>query len=260
MSQSPVEEMTRSVLIVDDEGNMRESLAAILLDEGYEVATASTGEEAVRLCDQREFDVVLMDVRMPGMDGMEVFRHIRRHRRGVRVILMSAYSVEGLKEAALAEGAIAFLSKPLDVEKLLRLIGEAKHTAVLVVEPDQETAGLLTVELKKEGYRVTATHSPYDALALVEQIRFDLIFLNMRLNAMNGYELYMAIKAINPWSVTILMAEGGNQLEELAHEAVRRSAYAVVYKPLDMPRVLRMVEWIAGRRASADDSKPPREL
>ena len=133
MAKAKAAKETGRVLVVDDETNMRRTLADILRNEGYEVATAATGEEAVQRCSEADYDIVLMDVRMPGMDGVEAFRRIRRHQEGVRVILMSAYSMEDLKHAALDEGAIAFLTKPLDLDQAVRLISEVKDTAILVV-------------------------------------------------------------------------------------------------------------------------------
>lgn len=254
------EQRKERVLVVDDEENMRKTLAEILLDEGYDVDTAGTGEEAVALCLKDNFRIVLMDVRMPGMDGVEAFRQIRRHQEGVRVILMSAYSVEALKEAALDEGAIAFLSKPLDLEKVICLIGEVKDTAILVVEHDKLTADLLRTGLKGQGYRVTVASSPHDALELVEQIRFDLIFLDASLPAMNGLELYLAIKKITPSAVAIMITGQDKEFDRIAKKAVQRNAYTIVKKPLDIDHVLSLLQTITGRRASGDSRKPPLEL
>ena len=120
--------LATSVLVVDDEKNIRLTLADILVAEGYEVRTADTGEKAVKLCHKRPFDVVLLDVRMPGMDGFEAFRLIRRERRGACVIMMSAYSTQEFRRVAQDEGAAAFLRKPLDIERVLELIREARPT------------------------------------------------------------------------------------------------------------------------------------
>ena len=250
---------TDRVLIVDDEKNLRTTLADILRDEGYQVDIAATGEEALDICSKNNYDIVLLDVRMPGIGGVETFRRIRRHQEGVRVILMSAYSVEGLKQAALDEGAIAFLAKPLDLEKVVSLIGEVKNTAILVVEDDQHTAGLLGTELKGKGYRVTVTNSPHDALELVEQIRFDLIFLDVNLPAMNGLELYLAIKKITPNAVAIMITGMEEEFEQLAKEAVRRNAYTIVKKPLDIDHVLALLQRLGGKWASGDLRKPSSE-
>ena len=85
------------ILIVDDEQNMRITLADILQDEGYEVDVAASGDEALRWCAEQGYTVVLLDMRMPGMDGVETFRQIRRHQEAVRVILMSAYTYHSRK-------------------------------------------------------------------------------------------------------------------------------------------------------------------
>jgi len=260
MTSASTSKKARAVLIVDDEPNMRKTLADILQDEGYEVTTAGDGREAVALCSKHGYDVVLMDVRMPGLDGVAAFREIRRHREGVRVIMMSAYSVDELKEAALTEGAIAFLSKPLDVEQVVRLIGEVKDTAILVVEQEESIAAMLHDALKKQGYRVTVTKSPHDALELAEQIRFDLIFIDAELPAMNGLELYLAIKKITPTSVAIMITGMEEEFEAIAREAVRRTAYTIVKKPLDIDHVLSLMDRITGQRVSNHLRKPPPDV
>jgi CheY-like chemotaxis protein len=114
----------RRVLVVDDERNQRVTLSHILTEEGFEVVTADSGERAVRLCGEKEFDAVLLDVRLPGIDGVETARRIRRTHAPL-VILMSAYRVEQLELQALAEGARAFLRKPIDPAKLLDLLRAA---------------------------------------------------------------------------------------------------------------------------------------
>jgi len=244
------------LLVVDDEKNMRETLASILSREGYEVAKAASGEEAVKLCTREDYDVVLMDVRMPGIDGVEAFRKIRRHSEGVRVILMSAYSVDDLKQAALDEGAIAFLSKPLDVERVIRLVGEVKDTTILVVEDDEDTVRILDGELTSHGYKVTSTHSPHDALELVEQIHFDLVFIDSELPSMSGLDLYLAIKKISPAAVAIMITGKEEEFEAIAREAVRLTAYTLVGKPLDIDHILGMLDRITGQRASGALKKP----
>lgn len=244
------------ILIVDDEESMRVTLSAILRDEGYDVATAGSGEEAVELCSKESFGAVLMDVRMPGINGVEAFRRIRRHQQAVRVILMSAYSVDDLRDAALDEGAIAFLAKPLAVETAIDLIREATDTAILVVEDDVETASSVRDNLTSRGYRVTVTPSPHDALELIEQIRFDLIFVDVNLPAMNGLELYLAIKKITPSAVAVMITGMEAEFENLAREAVRRNAYTLLKKPLEIDQILALLHRIMGRRASGDNRKP----
>lgn len=252
----PTATQTTRILIVDDERNMRNTLADVLEDEGYDVTTAEDGNVAVELCSKNGYDVVLMDVRMPGMNGVDAFRRIRRHQEGVRIVLMSAYDVEGLKQTALEEGVIAFLSKPLDVERVVRLITETHDTAILVVENEEEVASTMSRAIKQQGYRVIVVGTPHDALEIAEQIRFDIIFIDAELPSMTGLELYLAIKAITPTAVAIMITGKEEEFERIAREAVRQTAYTIVSKPLDLDHVLSLLKRISGQRVSNAIHKP----
>lgn len=244
------------ILIVDDEPNMRLTLSDIMIDEGYKTMIAKSGEEAIQLCKKNDFDLILMDVRMPGMDGVETFKKLRRHKENVKIILMSAYTLDDLKYAALDEGAIAFLSKPLDMQKTIKLISEVKETAILVVEEDDNVSKPLVHNLKDEGYRVTSTKSPHDALEIVEQIKFDLIFVDVNLPSMNGLDLYLAIKKITPSSIAIMITGMEEEFMKIAREAVSKNAYTFLKKPLEIDHTLELIERLTQKKASGDSRKP----
>ncbi len=250
-----VEEAIR-ILVVDDEPGMRKSLADILLDEGYEVEVAEGGQKAVELCSQKAFDVVIMDVRMPGLDGVEALRQIRAHQSGTRVILMSAFGVDDLKYQALDEGAIAFLEKPLDIDAVVELIENAAETAILVVEPEETLQTELQNSLKAHGYRVTTANSPHDALVLLEQIRFDIILIDMELPTMSGLDLYLAIKRLTPAALAIMISGAEAEFLELAQKAVDQTAYTFVQKPLDLEHLLHLLERIHRQQLSRALQKP----
>jgi len=247
----------KTLLIVDDEPSMRSTLSEILVNEGYRVHCAGSGEEALDLCRTVLPQIVLMDVRMPGIDGVETFRRIRRHQEGVGVILMSAYSTESLKEVALEEGAIAFLPKPLDLQKVVALVEEATETTILVVSEEPDSIQSVRDQLEQRGYRLTVVPSAHQALEVVEQIRFDLIFLDTQLSSMNGLELYLAIKKITPTSVAIMITGMEEEFEQVARAAVKRNAYTMVQKPLDIDHVLALLKRLTSQHASDCLHKPP---
>lgn len=120
--------MSPRVLIVDDEINMRSTLADILTEEGFDVGTASSGERAIKLCQRRHYDFVLLDVRMRGIDGVETLRRIRKYDRDSRIFMMSAYTVDTVERIACDAGAERLLRKPLDIDRLLELLGEPART------------------------------------------------------------------------------------------------------------------------------------
>jgi DNA-binding NarL/FixJ family response regulator len=104
---------TVRVLIVDDQEPFRDAARMVVdLTEGFEVAgTADSGETGVRMAADLRPDLVLMDVKMPGMDGLEATRTILAAEPGIRVVVLSTYDAGELEEPALAAGAIAFVSK-----------------------------------------------------------------------------------------------------------------------------------------------------
>ena len=248
-----------SILIVDDETNMRITLSDILEDEGYKVSTAADGIEALDLCKSSIYDVILMDIRMPGLNGVEAFYQIRQLQQGVRVIMMSAHSVDELKKAALKGGAIAFLPKPLEIESTLKLIEEAKITTILMVAADEKVSKPAQEALKKHGYRTRFVKSATEALELIEQINFDIIFIDVQLPLMNGLELYLAIKKVTPTTVAIMISGREEEFKMIAKEAVKRTAYAIVKKPLDIDELLGLLRRLGPQLVSDNIEKPDPE-
>ena len=121
--------MARRILIVDDDRDHAESIADVLAMHGHEVEMAHTGEEAVNRFDKADFDLTLMDVKLPGMNGIEAFYEIRRRRADARVIMMTGFSVEQLLSQALVNGAHGVLYKPLAINNLLRAVQEMPDRA-----------------------------------------------------------------------------------------------------------------------------------
>lgn len=110
------------LLIVDDDRFIVRTLTDILRLKGYQAEGAYSGEEALTAVERCPYDAVLMDIRMPGLSGVEVFRLIRRCLPRTRVILMSAYTDSELAAAAEQEGVVRVLPKPVDMAEVLTLL------------------------------------------------------------------------------------------------------------------------------------------
>lgn len=113
------------VLVVDDEEDLRGALADLLAKEGYAVSTAASGREAVSLAHGRPFDLVTMDLRMPGMGGVEALAELRRLHPHMPVLVLSGYTTPEDAAACLALGALEIIAKPFDFDQLLAAVGEA---------------------------------------------------------------------------------------------------------------------------------------
>src|SRR5438552_18770156 len=109
----------KSILVVDDEKSQREILEMILSGEGYDVTTASSGDAAIRFAKDRRFDLALSDLKMTGMDGIELLQHLLGLDSSIIVILLTAHaSIESVKEA-LRRRAFHSLEKPHDKHDVL---------------------------------------------------------------------------------------------------------------------------------------------
>ena len=123
-----------NVLIVDDESGIRESLKGVLEDEGYTAALAGSGEICLEMLDKRPFDVVLLDIWLPGMDGLETLEKIKQSDDAPEVIMISGHGTIETAVRATKLGAFDFLEKPLSLEKTLILVKNAAQARRLRVE------------------------------------------------------------------------------------------------------------------------------
>ncbi|HEV2021734.1 MAG TPA: sigma-54 dependent transcriptional regulator [Terriglobales bacterium] len=123
-----------SILIVDDEPGIRQSLKGALEDEGYKASTAESGEACLELLKKRAFDVILLDIWLPGMDGLEALEKIKQSEDAPEVIMISGHGTIETAVRATKLGAFDFLEKPLSLEKMLILVKNAVEARKLESE------------------------------------------------------------------------------------------------------------------------------
>jgi len=229
-----------NVLVVDDLKSSRLTLGGILEDEGHNVVLAENGYQAIEVAKQVPFDLVFMDIKMPGINGVQTFREVKKTNPHAAVIMMTAYSVEDLVREALEEGAYAVVYKPFDMEHVASIIESALHrTLILVVDDyfaDRET---LKSILEERGYRVFVAENGADALNQVKEKHFNIVFLDIRLPDIDGAQIFKEVKAIDP-EVAVIMMTGYSE-EELVRRAISHGAYTCIYKPFDVEKILTVV-------------------
>jgi len=118
------------ILIVDDDQRMARTLKDILTVKGYEADVAHSGPEALVKMAETHFDCLLSDIKMPEMNGVALFRAIRKSRPDLPVVLMTAYAHDELVKDGLEEGILAVLAKPLDINALLSFFSALRKGAV----------------------------------------------------------------------------------------------------------------------------------
>lgn len=113
------------ILVVDDERDYNETIVKRLRRRGFEAETALSGPEALELLGRKSFDVALLDIMMPGMDGIEVLRELKKRTPEVEVILLTGHASVESGVLGMSIGANSYLLKPVDFDELLAAIGQA---------------------------------------------------------------------------------------------------------------------------------------
>jgi len=241
------------VLVVDDNEDFCRNVSDILKLKGYEVVTVYDGFNALELVKQDGFDIVLMDVKMPVMDGVATFKKMKEVAPHTQVIMVSAYAVEELIREALREGAFGTLRKPLDFDELFALLEQAAAAAgagamILVADDDENLCTNMEDVLKDRGYRVKVAHDGGIAVEQARKSNFDIVLLDLKMPVLNGFETYLAIRDFRPDVVAIMITGYQQEMRELAQQAVQKSAYTCLEKPIDMDEFVVLLERIQEQR------------
>lgn len=235
------------LLIVDDEVDTCTNLKDIFTDLDYRVDVAYDGPSALELVKRNSYDVALLDLKMPGMDGLELYRKIREISAGTVAVIVTAYATSETARAAIDAGAWRILSKPVDFRRLLDLVSEAlDQPLVLVIDDDHELCESLWDLFREHGYRTSLAHSIRAAEENLKKQQHNVVLIDMKLPEGDGSAVLKLVREGNPQARTIVITGYRNEMEELVQQAVAGGANAVCYKPFDVKKLLDMVSHLKG--------------
>lgn len=234
-----------NILVVDDLRSIRLTLGSILEDKGHDVVTVEDGYQAIEAVKETHFDAIFMDIKMPGINGVQTFREIKKIDPKAAVVMMTAYSVEDLVKEALEEGAYTIVYKPFDIDRVISLIDEllGEKTLILVVDDQFGDRETLKGILEDKGYRVATASDGNEAIQMVKERHYDIIFLDIKLPGPDGIETFERVRNIDPNAAVIMMT--GYTAEDLIEKAINGGAYTCIQKPFDMEKVIAIVETLA---------------
>ncbi len=237
--------MILRVLIVDDDQDHAESVADILEMRGYAVELAASGEEGIARFRESDFHIVLMDVKLPGMNGVETFAEFRRIRPGVRVLMMTGFSVEALVAEAVGKGALGVLRKPFAVSELLETLERVKPRGmVLVADDDPDFASSIEPVLRQNGYVVEIARNGQEALEKASAPGLTCLILDLRMPLLTGLEVYLRLKETGAAVPTVFVTGCADDSLEALRQ-VSGFGRGLLMKPFDPADLLRAVEQAA---------------
>jgi DNA-binding NtrC family response regulator len=157
-----------SILIVDDEESVRESLYSWFIEDGYHVECAENARKALTLLESDQFDIVLADIKMPGMDGLEMLKRIKVHKKDTIVIVMTAFATVDTAVKALKDGAFDYITKPFDPDDLSHLIRNA--TKQITLADENETLKKKVISLENVEDLIGNSEEMKDVLREIESV------------------------------------------------------------------------------------------
>jgi two-component system response regulator HydG len=237
------------VLVVDDDCRMVRTICDILNINGFETVMANTGEEAVEKALSAEPDCILMDIKMPGMDGLTALKMIRESGADLPIILMSAYATEEQVREAVRRGAQTVLGKPIDIRGVLSFLTLLRREeSILIVDDDPVFCKTLQDILQDRGYKVKTEIDPDKVLDRIDEDRNLVVILDLKLGTTNGVDILKEIRAIYPSKPVVMVTGYGDEMADSIRKGLQIGAYTCLYKPLEVELLIGIIEDISRGR------------
>ncbi|WP_319201066.1 response regulator [uncultured Ilyobacter sp.] len=243
--------MSRTILIVDDDPTICSELQKELKRNFFPTFIAGNSKDALKILDKNKIDIILLDIFMPDVDGLDMLKKVKSKWPSVEVIIITGYSSQDKAIKALRRGAIDYLEKPINYEELNTSIGRAmekitenadltyRHT-ILLVDDDKNATKRLSRILTKEGYEVFTANNGKEGLEIINNNKIDILIADIEMPVMGGIELLERVKKFQKDIEVIMMTGFGD--ESLAIEALRKGAINYLRKPIDLDEVLIAIE------------------
>ncbi len=265
-------EMVR-LLLVDDESDFLESIGPALKRRGFDVTTCLDPRAALKILEQERFDVAVLDVKMPGLSGDQLFRQLKLRWPEVQVIMLTGHGSVQQAFGLSQEGVFEYLAKPCEVEKLaatcmnavaVRVRGKVESepageaplagpVRLLLIDDEEEFLESIVPALKRRGMEVESATRGEDALDVLVEKNFDVVLLDFKMPGLDGLETLRRIKKLRPTCQVIIISGLPNVASVV--ESLREGAFDYLVKPQDMELLVRKIRRAfraAGRQAEEE--------
>ncbi len=242
---------TIKVLLIEDEKIPREQLAKVIRKEGFDVLPAENGLVGLDVFKKELPEIVVTDVKMPDVDGLEVMHTVRRFSKNVQIILITAFGETDTVITALREGALDYLKNPLDLDQLTLALGRAQEKvleirespvfpSIMLVEDEEKTRQRLARMLEKEGWRILQAGDGEEAVKVFQQEKIVVVVLDIKMPKKDGIQTLHEMREITGDFEAIILTGYGD--EKSAIQALRDGAINFLKKPLDVEQLIITVQ------------------
>ena len=241
------------ILVVDDERDLASGIVDMLEAQGHRAAPAFSGEAALEAARDRAFDMIFLDVKLPGMNGLDALRALRETQGRARVVLMTGYRIDNLLAVAVKTGGLAVLTRPATAPRMLAHLRDVGPGGiVLVVAEDGGLGADLEDSLTGQGLKALLARTGEAAAERAAGAGLDVLILDLERPISGILEVYLALRDLGP-AVTVVMIAGPLQNGKPIVNPLRSiSVTGCLFKPFDPVALLRAVSEYAA------ESAPPR--
>lgn len=237
-----------NILIVEDDDLNCELLKRRLTNDGYKITTASSAKDAIQLLETSKFDLILLDIMLPDMNGDMVLEKIKSDPvlAHIPVIMVSANGEREMVLKCIDSGAIDYLVKPFSMSvvspRISRCLKNAsstinndrlKHSKILLADDQELNRDVLAHRLKKSGYQISSFTNGYEALSVLRNETFDLILLDIMMPDISGIEVLKEIRKLNNHRDTPVIMLTALDTIETIDECMKSGADDYILKPFN---------------------------
>ena len=235
------------VLVIEDDETARRQMAKAIRKEGYQVLTAEDGRAGLDIFEKELPEIVITDLKMPGIGGLEVMQTVKRLSPHVQVVLITAFGGVDTAILALREGVLDYLTKPLDLDHLTVVLGRASEKVeefkegdsfptLLLADDDEKTRKRLAKVLKDESWIVMQAGTGREAVDVFDREKIDVAILDIKMPEMDGLEALHEMRSISDDFEAIILTGYGD--EASAIQALRDGAMNFLKKPVDIDQLI----------------------
>ncbi|MGM0568223.1 MAG: response regulator [Elusimicrobiota bacterium] len=246
------------ILIVDDDKNIHMTIAGILKKEGHEVDFMDNGYKAIEAVEENSYDIALLDIRMPGINGVETFKKLKKISPETTVIMMTAYAVEDLKDEAEKEGAYKILDKPFDMHDVINVLDEIEDKdVIMIVDDDTNFRSTMKYNLQYQGFKAVDVESGNKALKIVERKLPDVIIMDCKMPGLSGPETLAKMNKIiesYPTKPEVILVSGYNDKDEI-DRGLMLGAKKFLQKPINLSELKKNIEMLISKEKKKSKNK-----
>jgi DNA-binding NtrC family response regulator len=251
-----------NVLVVDDEEVLRDTMVEILSIGGFHAIGVSGGAAALVELDKHDYDLLISDVMMPKMNGMELVAKVHEKKPGLETIVASGHGTEATKDKLDMMGVYGYLEKPVRAADLISIAEKAvksnrlqrlgcekkdpqlvfSRERILIADDDATLLDVMREGLAQQGYSVTAVHNGEQAYEMFLINDYDMIILDINMPGLNGIETVRTIRENDPFTYVLLIS--GEAMKTEIQEALAGGANKFLSKPFQISKLLDLVKKI----------------